>query len=501
MLLSLYGAAVFASSAILMILEIAAARLVAPYVGISLYSWTSIIGVVLAGLSLGNWLGGRWADRGGGAPAVGLARLGAALASLAVPLLLTLVAPAVRDGSLGLLAATFSLVAALFFAPAACLGVVTPLLTSLALAADPRRGHVVGTLHALAALGSIAGTFAAGFWLVQYLGTRTLLLTVSAALALLGLPFLRRRLGAAAVSGVLAVGVVLITGARNGFANPCQHESQYYCLRVEDFSDEVPFGEARGLVIDHLLHGINHAAEPGMLVSSYLHLADELVIGYLGEGARTARLFFSGGGGYTHPRAVRALTPSAEVTVAEIDPAVTRFAREHMYLDTSGMRVLHTDARVALTRLAGERFDAVVADTYQDVAIPYHLTTVEYARLVESRLVPGGVYVLNVLDAYPAPALVRSMVATLREVFDEVHVWLETVPRAPERVTWVISATDAGAPPPVVRAQRGFEREWQRVTEAVMAPGSDAGEPLVLRDDFVPVERLVSRLLLTDLGR
>ena len=67
-----YAATVFVSSALLLVLEIVAGRLIAPYVGVSLYTWTSIIGVILAGLSLGNWIGGVWADRGGNGSSVGL---------------------------------------------------------------------------------------------------------------------------------------------------------------------------------------------------------------------------------------------------------------------------------------------------------------------------------------------------------------------------------------------------------------------------------------------
>ncbi|HBP84126.1 MAG TPA: hypothetical protein DD661_03725, partial [Gammaproteobacteria bacterium] len=67
-----FGATIFLSSAILLVIEITAGRLIAPYVGVSIYSWTSIIGVILAGLSLGNWLGGRWADRGGNEKSAGI---------------------------------------------------------------------------------------------------------------------------------------------------------------------------------------------------------------------------------------------------------------------------------------------------------------------------------------------------------------------------------------------------------------------------------------------
>ena len=500
--LLLYGGTVFLSSAVTLVLEITAGRLIAPYVGVSIYSWTSIIGVVLAGLSLGSWIGGAWADRGGADRAAGGVLVAAAIASLGVLLVLTIVAPVVMAAELSLMSGAFVLAASLFFVPSVLLGVVTPLLTTLALRRCDRPGRVVGSMHALAALGSIAGTFAAGFWLIQYLGTRNILLSCTALLLLSSAPFLLRR-----SSGVLVAGVALalvsgaITEARRGFLNPCTEESQYYCIRVEPASDEAPFGEARALVLDHLLHGISHATEPGMLISPYVHLTDELVLGYLGPEAETARYFFAGGGAYTHPRAVKALAPAASVTVAEIDPAVTEVAARSLYLDDSSMRVLHTDARIALHRLAGETFDVVIGDVFHDVAMPWHLLTREYAALVKSRLAPDGLYVLNVIDGYPDPLLVKSILKTLRTRFRHVHVWLGEVPSMPVRETYILSATDMLEPPRSVTAFRGFERRWIRVTHRLESSGTALDALPVLTDDFVPVERLAGRLMFTGLGR
>ncbi len=500
--LLLYGGAIFISSAVTLVLEITAGRLIAPYVGVSIYSWTSIIGVVLAGLSLGNWLGGEWADRGGADRGAGLVLVGAAMASLGVLAVLTIVAPIIMTSELSLLSGAFALAASLFFVPSVLLGVITPLLTTLALRRSEQLGRIVGSMHALAALGSIAGTFASGFWLIQYLGTRNILILCTVTLLLLSIPFLIRRSPGALVGGIA---LVLLTGgishARHGFLNPCTKESQYYCIRVEPASDEVPFGEARALVLDHLLHGISHSTEPGMLVSPFVHLTDELVLGYLGPEAVNARYFFAGGGAYTLPRAVKALTPEASVTVAEIDPAVTETAAEALYLDRTGMRILHTDARMALHRLAGEQFDVVVGDVVHDVAMPWHLLTREYSALVKSRLASDGLYVLTVIDGYPDPLLVKSIVKTLREQFRYVHVWLGDLPLVPVRETFILTATDRFDPPRTITALRGFERQWTRVTHQLESNGTALDMLPVLTDDFVPVERLVGRLMFTELGR
>lgn len=482
-------------------LEIVAGRIIAPYVGVSLYTWTSVIGVILAGLSLGNWLGGVWADRGAGHGAAGIVLAGAALASLAVLLLLTLVAPVVQRHALDLLSASFLLVLTLFFLPAVLLGVIAPLLTALALRLDPRSGHVVGRMHALAALGSILGTFAAGYWLVQHLGTRSVIVGCGLALGLLALPFLlqRRPLWLAGLSAA-SLPLALAIQSQGGFDDPCDSESQYFCIRVVDASARAPYGQARALVLDHLLHGINHAGDPTLLVAPYVHLMDELTSAHLGPRAATGRYFFAGGGAYTQPRALRARLPEARITVAELDPAVTDTAIARLYLRPAGMDIRHLDARIALARHRGPAFDAVVGDVFHDIVVPYHLVTRDHAELVRAQLAPGGIYVLNVVDAAGDPRLVKALLKTLREVFAHVHVWLESGAAAPDRRTYVLSAAHEDRLPAELAATRGPPRRWQRVTQALTAWGTPLERLPVLTDDYAPVERLASDLLLTPVG-
>lgn len=204
-----YGATVFISSAVLLVLEITAGRLIAPYVGVTIYSWTSIIGVILAGLSLGNWLGGRLADRGAGETATGLVLALSTATSLLSLYALVLVAPLIKNSQLDLLSSSFVYVLSMFFLPSVLLGIPTPLLTTLALQLDDHAGRIVGRMHALAALGSICGTFLTGFVLIQYLGSRLIILSSAIALVALALLFLRgapKQLASTIVAVVLAAG-------------------------------------------------------------------------------------------------------------------------------------------------------------------------------------------------------------------------------------------------------------------------------------------------------
>ncbi len=500
--LAWYGATVFLSSAVLLVLEITAGRLIAPYVGVTIYSWTSIIGVILAGLSLGNWIGGRWADRGADERSTGIALALAAVFSLLSLWLLTIVAPALQSSSINLIGASFLYVLCLFFVPALLLGIPTPLLTTLALRLDQRTGHIVGRMHALAALGSIVGTFLTGFVLIQYLGSRAVVSLSSLLLLLLALPFLRGLSGrAVAALLVVTAASIALTRGSDGFASPCDRESSYFCLRVVDASAQAPFGNARGLVLDHLLHGINHAEDPGMLISPYVHLMDELVRQHFAaEQLDELRYFFAGGGSYTQPRAIRHQTPGAAVTVAELDPLVTEIAARDLYVDPAEFEIHHGDARSLLFHRQPGEFDVVVTDAFHDIAIPYHLVTLEYARLVRSRLKPGGLFTTNVVDAFPDPKMVKSLVKTLQQEFAQVDIWLDRIPSQPERLTYVISASDRRIDSDLLRASHGFERNWLRINQPLLGSGTPLERLPVFSDDFVPVERMISDLLLTREG-
>lgn len=120
---------------------------------------------------------------------------------------------------------------------------------------------------------------------------------------------------------------------------------------------------------------------------------------------------------------------------------------------------------------------------------------------MKSRLAPDGLYLLNVLDAFPDPRLVKSMMKTLAESFEHVHVWMDVVPPDAERMTFVISASNSREPPDVLLARRGLDYRWVRATEPMMKTGTPFDRLPLLTDDFVPVERLVAAFYFEDLGR
>ena len=167
-----------------MILELVAGRIVAPYVGVSLYTWTGIIGVVLAGISLGNYLGGVLADRRASLRLLGVMFGLAGVTSLGI-LTVDVLGPQ-ATGGLPIVPQILVLTAALFLLPCLILGTISPIVAKLAVQDLERTGRTVGRIYAAGTVGSIVGTFATGFILIAWLGTHTIIWVVALALILLG---------------------------------------------------------------------------------------------------------------------------------------------------------------------------------------------------------------------------------------------------------------------------------------------------------------------------
>jgi predicted membrane-bound spermidine synthase len=479
----------FVGSGCLLVLELVAARLIAPLVGVSLYTWTSVIGVVLGGVSLGNYIGGRLADRWPIRSALALVYLAAAAASVAVLGVLHYAQSLELPNSAPALLQVLWLTAILFLLPSTILGAPTPILTRLSLASVDRTGRVVGRIQAAAACGSIFGTFLTGFLLISWFGTRLIVAGVAGLLLLLAVaarpPWLSRH---AYEVGALAV---LIGVAGWASHSGCLRESSYYCIRVEPQnaaqvgnSKHVVQTPVRALFLDRLVHSVVDTSDPTRLVYYGYERKYAQVIKKLEPAGSTVDSYFIGGGGYTFPRWMEA-NYVGEVTVAEIDPSVTSVARKYLALDKSSrLRILSGDARLELREMpASRKFDAVFGDAFDDFEVPYHLTTREFDRLVASHLRPNGLYLLNVIDSVHYDFL-RSVVRTLREVFPYVGVIApagEFPPPSNVRSTFVI-----------VAAPKAPRQHLGTVLPQVLQRFVADGHSVVLTDDYAPVDQLLA---------
>ncbi len=175
----------FIASFCSLVIEMVAGRILAPFVGVSLYTWTSIIGVILAGISIGAYIGGKLVDRYPRRRTLGMLLLLSGVAALAIIPLTNMVAA--YQFPFSLMWRIFTVTAIIFFIPGCILGTISPVVVRLTLQSLNKAGNVIGKIYAFSTFGAIIGTFATGFLLISWMGTRNIIFTMGVILILTAL--------------------------------------------------------------------------------------------------------------------------------------------------------------------------------------------------------------------------------------------------------------------------------------------------------------------------
>ncbi len=558
------------AGAALLIVEVIAARVAANRLGTSVYTWTSVIGVVLIALGLGNALGGRLADRH-----EPRALLGKLLLAASVGVATCLWTPALMTQAVGLdlpwMLRTLLAVAAGFLLPALAIGTLTPVVIRAALRDPVVDGRTVGRLYAIGTWGAVAGSVLTGLVLIPLLQVQLLIVVLA-----LGLALASWRLGGKGELpwiGTLAVVALLIAlplegvrdvGLRIGIRedHPGTHveDSRYFHIGVEPhdvrwvymheamdiryvandplLSEQLSFDRERRLMywkgpmsaeqlqhlvegiqelgnreaarrlhartkhevklltLDRFVHGFVDMQDPLWLEYEYEILTGALVRELWPKRAGDVHAFFVGGGAYTFQRRLRALYPqTAYLYTAEIDPAVTRVATEHLGLRYDKRhRVLHEDARTALRKFEHKDwgFDLVFGDAFHDLGVPWHLTTLEFARAVKARMAKDGVYIVNMIDSLESGRFLAAFMGTLAEVFENVRVLhlAGTEPR--EQETFMLVASDAPLTWEALKDDRGRPLDVLELTAKDWVWLIAQTGAVALTDDHAPVESLLA---------
>jgi spermidine synthase len=397
--------------------EICASRLLAPYFGASTVVWANVIGLVLAALSLGYWLGGRLADRRPYPRVLGGVVIGAGVLVAIVPFaarpLLDLTVRGLNNVSTGAVVGSFLGSLVLFAPPVVLLGTAAPFAIRLAVPDVAVAGVVAGRLYALSTVGSIAGVFVPALVSIELFGTQRTLVGTAVVVALGGALLLPRRwlLAPVALAAVLAVPAGVVRPVAGLLY---EKESQYQFVQVVQKGTERVLYLNEGIVAHSVWrpHTVLTGDEWDMFLT---------VPPLLGRPVRSVALLGNAGG--TTARAYARFYPTARMDGVEIDPAVTAAARRYMGLGRiPRLRVITTDARPFLEHTRA-RFDAILIDAYRQPYVPFYLATRQFFRLVRSRLRPGGIVALNVATVPGDHRLARDVAGTLRTVFPQVLTW------------------------------------------------------------------------------
>lgn len=506
------SATVFFSSGCIMILELVASRLVARDLGSSLYTWTAIIGVVLAGISVGNYLGGRIADRHHARRALAVLFGLASGACVGIILVNNVVGDWMWLWQLSWPAHVFIHVAIVFLVPSTLLGMISPVVAKMALDKGLPPGRTIGDIYAWGAAGSIAGTFFAGFYLIATFGSITIIWAIGAAMLAIAILYWiscwamylwAMFFGALATMGMAPVDWALEAGSAVGLREPAdptvlyEAETPYCHVKVRQVTERP---DRRAFWQDQLMHSEIVIDDVTNLQYFYTEIY-AAVTHHLAERTNAPSMMVIGGGGYAFPQYLKAKWPAGQVDVVEIDPGVTEAARQAFGLDESdGIRTIQMDARNYVEQLLESGadgtpegyYDLIFEDAINDYSVPFQLVTQEFTEKVRRLLADDGVYMVNLIDTYDNARFLGAVYNTLREVFDHVYVVTSPGDLPSLRNTFVVVASPQSLDlPAILNAYNPHLRFWV-LDESQIAEIQDKSDGLILTDDFAPVENLLA---------
>ncbi|MGB7581306.1 MAG: fused MFS/spermidine synthase [Sedimentisphaerales bacterium] len=507
------GATIFLASACVMMTEIVAGRLAARHIGSSLYTWTAVIGVILGGITLGYYLGGRLADSFATRKTVGLLLAASSGACIAAIILNNLMGGWTFLWRMEMAQRVLCHIAIVFFIPSMLMGAVSPLAVKMALQSRQDSGRTVGRMYALGAAGSILGTFLAGFWLIGTIGTVDTLWVTAGILLVIALIYQPRAVWMymysvmvvfLAAAGTINLKQAQYIGSAISLRQPrepdtlYETESQYSYVAVQQLRKQP---DERQFVIDNIKSHSQIIMDKIRDLRFFYVRVYGAVTRRAAAGKEKLCTLSIGGGGYVFPRYILDLWPGSSVDVAEIDPTVTETAIRAFGLprDTP-IRTINLDGRNYVDKLLEKKrlgqeipqYDFVYMDAFSDLSVPFQLITRQFNEKISDILAADGVYLTNIIDMHEGGKVVASFVETIKETFPYIYV----VTRQSDYdlpANFIVIASKRPLNLEKINTEENLaDAELIIRDENDLAAFGEKADWIALNDDYAPVENLMT---------
>ncbi len=483
---------VFIAGAVVMILELVASRLLAPYLGTSIYVWASLIGIILGALTVGYYFGGRFSMIN---PNLAFLANILFLSGLTILLIGLVKEPVLNFAmSLGVKAGSVFSTLLLFTFPSLLLGMVSPYAIRLKVENIEGAGSVAGNLYALSTIGSIAGTFLAGFYLIPAFGSSQILFGLSFTLILASL------IGGQRLIKIIALGLLLIfwlTPSSIAAGLVYEGDSAYNHIRVIDTANQQTQRPVRVLYLATEAHSVIYR-DSDEVYSPYTHFyrLDSLFKPDIASGLTL------GGGAYIAPLDFLKRFPKAKMTVVEIDPQVTAVAGQYFNLRPDDrLKIVHQDGRIFLNNNQ-EKYDAIYGDAFASYfSVPFQLTTSEAIKEIYDALNPDGIFLMNVISSLDGQKalFLQAEFKTISQYFPQIYLfpaYYLTGPELKKHQNIILMATKSGRRLTTAELLSRASDEQKKYLEHLWENdfGVTADTP-ALTDDFAPVDYYISKFL------
>lgn len=493
-------ATVFITGAGVLVVEIVATRILSPYFGNTIFTFSSVISVVLAALSIGYYVGGRFADKRPSLKVFYAIVLAGGIGVFALFWLQALLLPSL-GGALPITTGPIIISVLLFFVPSFILGMLSPFAIKLqqVLFKDQGIGSISGEMFFYSTLGSIFGSLLAGYVLIPHIGVRATLIGVAIVLMVLGLGPLMvlgaERTFLKKISALIALSTVATLLINPSSQVLYSHDGVYEKIVIRDGVYEGK--PTRFLFQDRSSSGAMFL-DSGDLAYSY----SKYYALYELFAPDIKRALVIGGGAYTVPKALIQDLPSATVDVAEIEPSLFKLSQKYFDVPKDNPRLNNyvEDGR-RLLRDAPEPYDYIFGDAYHSLySIPTHLTTKEFFQTTYDKLNDEGIFIMNVigsLDPRP-PSIVLSEIRTLKEVFPHVYLFATDSPNVNTAQNLMVVAhksdREIALDENTLQASR-HEVIRNLASSQVDLNKFDLSKYPILTDDFAPIENWTATLL------
>lgn len=498
---------VFTSGMVTLAVELSASRLLGNVFGTSNIVWANVIGLILLYLTIGYFIGGRWADRSPHHKTLYTILIWGAFLSALIPLVarpvVVTAATAMIEADAGPALGSFIAILVLFSIPVTLLGTVSPFAIRLAINNPADVGRVSGTIYAVSTLGSLLGTFLPTLLIIPELGTFRTFLLFAGILYLVALIGLWQAVGIRAllwlwmpvVIGVLSL-IVLNGPLRPPLENATllfEDETGYNFIQVQEDANGYRYlylNEGQGV------HSLYHPT-----IYRYGGTWDYfLAAPYFNPDTTpddVESLLVIGLAAGTIPRQYQHVYGDIRMVGVEIDGGIIEAGEQYFEMATlSTLDSYAEDGRYILNRL-DERFDVVAIDAYRPPYIPWHLTTVEFFQEVRDHLSDEGVVAINVGRTTEDRRLVDALTNVLAMVYPSVYaidvprsfntILVATVePTNAENLSLNLAALPLDANP--------LLRDVLTQSTLSLVPVGES--EVVFTDDRAPVETLVDSLVL-----
>ncbi|MCZ2121330.1 MAG: fused MFS/spermidine synthase [Anaerolineales bacterium] len=419
---------VFISGMTTLAAELAAGRLIGNVFGTSNLVWASIIGLILIYLTLGYFLGGKWADQN---PTLEAMYRILAWGAFTLGLVPYIAGPVLRSAanafealSVGIMAGSFIAVLILFSVPITLLGTISPYAIRLLVDDTSKAGQTSGQIYAISTLGSFIGTFVPTLVTIPTIGTtKTFLLfsLVLLAVALLGLLKYANQKAALKLIWMpllLIIIAVLFSNQKlkNNAGQVYETESAYNYIQVQDQNGFTLLRLNEGQGIHSIYHpdilyynGPWEEFSAGPFFYANRKLTDIKHMAIVGLAAGTAA------------RQASLIFPNVQIDGFELDPKIVEVGKKYFHMDLPNLTVHIGDGRLNLDR-SQTKYDIIAVDAYRPPYIPPHMTTQEFFRIVAAHLTDDGVLTINVGSVPGDRRLIDGLATTLATIFPSIHV-------------------------------------------------------------------------------